>query len=67
MIAQAYLDLDVTDDYSRQSVSDCVILTGNVFDGRGILRNVGQKPLLVNRPGVNVLGKGKGELVHTTK
>ena len=36
------MDADITSDYSQQSVSDCIILTDDMFDGCGILRNVGQ-------------------------
>ena len=61
MIVQACLDVEVTDDYSQQSIGDCIILTSNVFNGCGIIRTVDQMSLLVSRPGVSLLGKGKGE------
>ena len=45
-MVQAYLDADVTNDFSQQSIGDCVILTGDMFDGCGILRNVSQMSLV---------------------
>ena len=44
-------DVDVTDDYSQQSIGDCVTLSGDVFYGCGIITNVGQMSLLASRPG----------------
>ena len=70
MIVQAYLYTDVSDHYSRQRIGDCIILTSDVFDGHGTLRNVGQMSLLASRPGVGPQAKAKVSglrLVNITK